>query len=758
MANAKPSSTAPRAISPKPTTKKVGNGDPAKITPAHDLTVVTVDNGLRSPRGRERDIPGGLQPPQRSDSVNLSPSPTRFRPRPMSTVQPLPSPLPPSVNVEPPQSPPKIKTLNLSLAAPSTYLSADSPVSAGSGRSSPGHFRIPSRPHTPSSDTRRSPALRPMQPPSPPPPRRSGELRRDNSVKTTPPVVNRAEKPKISSKPTNFHLDPGHRIPEEAVSPFGTPPGSNDIPQNGFSPPALPPNRPRMVGNNFVSAAPASTRTFEPPPVHHAVVNRRRDQEANGVRRETITPQITGDQRPALPSRPQGAPEPSSSRTASYMAMPPPPPPRASMDRSRPVVSTDEASYSTPPKRVFSTPTSQVQTPPRSHGRSMTVDRASDRTPAEFRQPLAVPSSRLDPRAPVEATASTYIRETLSQNQAAVYPDFTHSNRRTPYFKQGVREIPTGYETRIHDVCGEFICTTGHVTRVWNSLDGDPIMTLPTADGTKIVSVAFKPAPDVRDEGRCIWLGNNIGEILEVDIDTKTVVTTKTNAHTRREVIRIFRHKADMWTLDDGGTLHLWAADNSGAPNLTNPSTTFRVPKGHTFSMLAVDELWIATGKDIRVFLPSMDGNVQFQVLQRPLSETTAGEVTSGAVIRTQPDLIYFGHVDGKVSVYSRRDYSCLGIYSIGVYKITSLAGVAGRLWAGFSTGMIYVYDTSVTPWAVKKDWLAHTKPIINMISDRSSFWSLDRAQVVSLGQDNILQVWDGMLQADWMGKCLGLG
>ena len=383
----------------------------------------------------------------------------------------------------------------------------------------------------------------------------------------------------------------------------------------------------------------------------------------------------------------------------------------------------------------------------------MTVDRTSDRTPTEFRAAAnnPYPESRASLDVNRRGSAAPHAKEILTPNLGE-YPDSSNSNRRPPCFKQGVREIGTKYDTRIYDVCGEFVCTSGHLTRVWSLLDGEIMMSLAHTEGIKIVSVCFKPGAEVTEEGARLWLGNNIGELLEVDIATQSVVVTKPSAHTRREVIKMHRHKNEMWTLDDGGTLHLWAPDSTGAPTLTNPTQSFRVPKGHTFSIVIGDVLWHATGKDIRIFMPTLDGAAQFQVLQRPLFQQNAGDVTSGAVISTQSDRVYFGHVDGKVSVYSLRNYSCLGVVNISVYKITSLAGVGGKLWAGFSTGMIYVYDTTQTPWAVKKDWHAHRDPLISMVADRSSFWSLDRAHVVSLGQDNIIRVWDGLLSEDWIG------
>ena len=332
------------------------------------------------------------------------------------------------------------------------------------------------------------------------------------------------------------------------------------------------------------------------------------------------------------------------------------------------------------------------------------------------------------------------------------YPDSTNTNRRPPYIKQGVYEIPTKYDSRILDVCGELVCTGGHLTRVWSLLDGELLMSLAMGEGIKGTAVAFKPGANVGEEGSRVWIGNNMGEIMEADIATQSIVSNKTNAHARHEVVKIYRHFNELWTLDDGGTLHVWGPDANGVPNLANPpSQSFRLPKGHTSSIVVGDELWHATGKEIRVFLPTTDGRAQFQVLIRPLCQENIGEVTSGTWSTSDSDKVLFGHIDGKISIYSRADYSCLDVVSISTYKINSLATVGKYMWAGYNTGKICVYDMSQTPWAVKKDWQAHDNPVIRVIADQSSFYRLDRYQVISLGADNVVRAWDGLLQDDWL-------
>ncbi|CAG8975048.1 hypothetical protein HYALB_00011827 [Hymenoscyphus albidus] len=751
-ANSNSNSTSPTGA-PKLNNPSNGTGEIVRqLTGRQDGLKATADVQPSS-RGREREFEDATLKPFRVSSANPSPSPTR------SPRIKVPAP-PPAVTIQPPLSPPKVKPLNLNIASAANHLSTDAPKSAPFGASSPKHFRIPSRPHTPQIDARKSPSLTPAQPPSPPPPRRSGELmRRDSAFKPLPPPVNRAEKPKIASKPASLgnRSEPAPAVSpfdDERVSPFGTPPRNKNTLEE--SP------RPLSPRTRPAPKTTAAMRAFDPPPVHHTTITRRKEQENNGIGRGLLSPQVTGDQRPALPSRPAHAPEISSPRPHSMMPPPPRPPP---VDRTtRPVVNTvvaveSSTDFATPPKRVVSTPTTtqptpQLQTPPRSHGRSMTVDRTSDRTPAEFRTP---PVARFEPRKSSDtAPVTSNMAHTLTQNVQSVadYPDASLSNRRPPTFKTGAYEISTKYDTRLVDICGEFVCTSGPLTRVWSVHDGSIVMSLAHTEGIKIVSIAFKPTADVKDEGSLIWLGNNIGEIIEVDVMSQSVITSKANAHTRREIIRMYRHKNEMWTLDDGGTLHLWAPDSTGSPSLSNLYQSFRVPKGHTFSMVVGDELWHVIGKDIRVFMPTLDGTAQFQVLARPISQSNAGDITSGTTILSQPGKVYFGHVDGKITIYSSKDFTCLGIVNVSVYKVTSLAGEGGMLWAGFSNGMVYIYDTTQSPWAVKKDWKAHpNEPVIKLVADQSSFWSLDRAQVISLGADNVIRIWDGLLQDDWLGK-----
>jgi ligand-binding sensor domain-containing protein len=331
------------------------------------------------------------------------------------------------------------------------------------------------------------------------------------------------------------------------------------------------------------------------------------------------------------------------------------------------------------------------------------------------------------------------------------YPDASHTNRRPPFFRSGAREIHTKNDTRVFDVCGQYVCATGFFSRAWDVVSGELVMNLSHGESTKGVSIAFKPGRTLDEEGKSVWIGTNTGELLEVDISTQSVVASRSSP-SRREIIKIYRHKRELWTLDDEGRLLVWPPDESGCPNFqhsySNPYD--RVARGHTFSMIVGDTLWYATGKEVRIYQPNANDS-SFQVLKTPLGKNHSGDVSCGTATR---DLsrVYLGHADGKLTIYSTRDYSHLGTVNVSLYKISALAVVGDYLWAGYKTGMIYVYDTTTNPWTVKKDWLAHDQGVCGLIPDPSGIWTINRFQVLSLGVDNYIRPWDGMLEDDWLG------
>ncbi|KAK7954929.1 endonuclease/Exonuclease/phosphatase [Apiospora saccharicola] len=661
-------------------------------------------------------------------------------------LSPRPIKPPPSVLIDPPQSPPKGRMFSPGAGPENNNQLSLDPVKSPATPTvpSPRSFKIPSRPLTPSVEPRLSPRLE--------------KTARRNRRHLYPPPINRAEKP---SNRLSLYLENGQRsagFPNMAAekSPFSSPPSS---PERDQPPelPSRPPGRPTALKPGALARTNTLPLHFEPPPVHPSLVAKRAVQEGSGPGK--AVPELAP---PALPSRPQTIPDPQHPRIpATNSIKPPPRPPRAGIPP--PTTIPEIAAISSQGKRVTSNPgTTQFAPPPtRTHGRSMTVDRTSERAPAEFREMsrrMNTVANRSRPAAETHNAGPTSQPHNAGPTGPSIqiitaYPDSSNVNRRPPFTKKGVHEIYTKYDSRMFDVCGQYVCTSGQLTRVWSLLDGELLMSFAHGEGVKATAVAFKCGLHVDNEGTRVWIGNNTGELMEADVATSAIIGTKSTAHGRCEIIRIYRYFNQMWTLDETGTLHVWGPDgDSGLPNLHNPPhQTYRLPKGHTFSMIAGDELWHATGREIRVFAPTLDGRTQVQVLVRPMIAEGAGEVSSGATIKTQPGKVYFGHSDGKVSIWSTKDFSCIGVLSISTWKINALAGVGSQLWAGYNTGKICAYDIEQTPWVVKKEWLGHGNPVIKLHADQASFYRLDRLQVLSLGADNMIKVWDGLLQDDFI-------
>lgn len=333
------------------------------------------------------------------------------------------------------------------------------------------------------------------------------------------------------------------------------------------------------------------------------------------------------------------------------------------------------------------------------------------------------------------------------------YPDTSNLNRRPPYLQQGVQKIDVNYDTKLFDLSSRYVCTTGLVTRAWD-FSGSMVLNLGHDEkDIRVTALAFKPGASPDDEGLRIWLGTNYGDIQEVDIPSQTVCYIKSAAHNRREILKIYRYQNSMWTLDDDGRLYIWPAGEEGLPSLQLAPKARRVPKGHSFSLIIQDTLWIAIGKEIRVFRPLSKDDAGFCVTKQALSQNGVGEITSGAVVAGRFRCVYFGHTDGKVTSYSTDNFSCLGVFNVSVYKINSLIGACSCLWAGFNSGTICVYDTSTQPWTTKKEWQAHPDhPVSNMLVERSSLWKSGSLRMASIGMDNTVRFWDGMLEQDWLG------
>ncbi|KAK9468167.1 Endonuclease/exonuclease/phosphatase [Lipomyces arxii] len=340
---------------------------------------------------------------------------------------------------------------------------------------------------------------------------------------------------------------------------------------------------------------------------------------------------------------------------------------------------------------------------------------------------------------------------TEEAERQSLYPDSSRSNRRPPVLRSMPHEIQCKSDVKVIGISGEYVCASATVTKIWSVTSGVCFGQISHSD-YRVTAIGFKPSVKVSDEGKVIWLGTRDGILFEIDITRLKITNRRVGVHSA-SIKGIYRCGYEMWTLDDDGRLQVWGPDDiSGLPNLSDTPRTQRVPSLTQYAIVVDKQLWVGRNKQVTVYQPSFSQNEQF-VISRPMSAIKqVGEITCAAVIATNPDYIYVGHDDGKVSVYSCSKLVCINVVNISLYKIMGMVGVGKYLWITFRTGMIYVYDTSQNPWVVMKDWKAHEGAIYSVAVDRTSIFKLGILPVLTVSPSmSSVAIWDGMLKQDWL-------
>ena len=119
--------------------------------------------------------------------------------------------------------------------------------------------------------------------------------------------------------------------------------------------------------------------------------------------------------------------------------------------------------------------------------------------------------------------------------------------------------------------------------------------------------------------------------------------------------------------------------------------------------------------------------------------------------------MVYVGHEEGFISIWeidTEDGYRCADVMKVSATDILSLEGVHNRLWAGDRNETISAYDVSQKPWVVTNSWNAHPGfPVMKLMINHYAITKVGRLCVASIGGDDQLRLWDGLLGWDWVGE-----
>ena len=358
-------------------------------------------------------------------------------------------------------------------------------------------------------------------------------------------------------------------------------------------------------------------------------------------------------------------------------------------------------------------------------------------------------------------------------------PDSSTSSRRPPQlaFRDGFPEsrIHVNPQAGCVVLSGSYVVVGhGHHIKIFDLAKSEvPLLNLDTKDigakDSKVTCMEFRPTASQADRGYLLWVGTKEGHIFELDIRTGIIRGFKHAAHLHH-ITYMFRHSRSMVTLDESGKALIFSPDASNQEDISLALTIPRVVRTtekQDFVKMLDGKLWTAARSEhqhhgvltqklpiIRVFdlfNPASTG--------RSLLPTEhVGPVTSATILPSQPGMVYVGHEEGFISIWELNTEDgyprCVEVMRVSVSDVLSLEGVSNLLWAGSRNGMISAYDLSQKPWLVTNCWNAHPGvPVMKLMVNHYAITKVGRLCVASIGRDEQLRLWDGLLGCDWVGE-----
>ena len=359
-------------------------------------------------------------------------------------------------------------------------------------------------------------------------------------------------------------------------------------------------------------------------------------------------------------------------------------------------------------------------------------------------------------------------------------PDSSRSSRKPPYadFYPHPESHISVPHNGVYAVAGSIVAVvSSHAVKLFDLTVSElPLYALDLKDispdhrSRKPTSVSFRNSRTCGEKATLLWIGTKDGHLFEVDVRSAALVSSKIAAHAQA-VTHIFSTGHTMVTMDDNGKALIFAPDGSQDFVLSSAQArVIRVADKQDFVKLIAGRLWTSAREPSSGTTNSSRGPIVrvYDILTlgssgRSLLPTEhVGTVTCGTMLPSNPGYVYLGHEGGTVTVWMLEGGQCapecVDVVKVAMSDILCLAGVNDRLWSGSRAGQISAYDASQKPWIMTNSWVAHKDvPVTHLSVDPWSISLVGKLCAVSVGRDEKMRFWDGMLAMSWIGLCQNL-
>ncbi|KAI8982071.1 Endonuclease/exonuclease/phosphatase [Mycotypha africana] len=286
----------------------------------------------------------------------------------------------------------------------------------------------------------------------------------------------------------------------------------------------------------------------------------------------------------------------------------------------------------------------------------------------------------------------------------------------------------------------------------------------------KVRALVFAPSRTPVEEGRFLWAVRQDTMLTVIDLKGGgrgagyKVISRRNDVHTAPVNFLLRYRNSEIWSIDESGVMYVWDVLSADYHSNTNPLLT-AMPRRYLVTPHAVaatihgSQLWMSSGRTLAVHPIPAAGSSNNHSHSDDGSSTVRipndiGNITRLCTVPYHTNRVFASHDDGKISMWDTETMERLMIVAVSLYGISSMVSVGEyQLWAGYNTGMIYVYDTRPENWSVLKGFKAHTGSVSQMVVDESTL-VLDehrgRLQVVTSDTHGYVGVWDGLLTEHW--------